>query len=158
MSFALTLGSVSLVIPANQVRVFNSASISSVGVDYTVTGVPAVRGVNFEGKFLWNGIEVFLTEEEYKKLINIKLKQDDLRVSQSDFRVQFYETGWFPFSEDAPRTRDIAPGTSEDTTTVSGSAIYFPIYYVQIENIESQLSGKWRQTSFDLIELDKTVA
>lgn len=149
----LWLNTLSLTIDSDRILTFDSPHNLGVGISYSVAGVPMAKGVRHENKLLWQGVSVLLTQEQFNTLQLLRSRADSLRRSQSPFGLGFYNT-LFPFTEDAPRTRAIAPQTSESNNS-NGSVTYFPLYSVWIENLSSSIVGEWRQTSFDLIELEK---
>jgi hypothetical protein len=152
----LWLDTLSLSINSDRIITFETPNLLGMGVEYSVVGVPLVKGVKYESKFLWQGISVLLTQDQLNTLQLIRTRADILRRSQSAFAIGFYNTV-FPFTEDPPRTRAIIPDT-EETENDSGSITYFPQYVVWIENIKASILGDWRSTTFDLIELEKVLS
>jgi len=149
----LAIDSLTLTIDSDRIVTFDSPSELTTGVTYSTVGVPVVRGVEHETKFLWQGIQTLLTQSQLNDLTLLKHRADSKRRSQNAFAVTFYNTV-FPFTEDEV-TREIAPDT--ETEENDDSVTYFPVYNVLIENITASILGELRQVSFDLIELEKTI-
>jgi hypothetical protein len=149
----LWFSTITLTIPSDRIIQHDSPNQIETSVDYSVTGVPVAKGIQHETKYLWSGLSVLLTQSQLNTLNYLISLADNARRGNNAFAIGFSNTV-FPFTEVAPRTRAIATGTTV-TTNTDGSVTYFPQYAVAIKNVKASILGEWRQTSFDLIELQK---
>jgi hypothetical protein len=150
----LWLDTTSLTIATNRIVTFDSPSWIEPSVNYSVVGTPIINGVQFEAKYSWQGIECLLTQSELNTLNYLKLESESLRINGGAFNLGFENTV-FPITETV-RTRAIATDT-EETENEDDTITYYPQYSVMLLNIKSRILGDWRQTSFDLIELNKVL-
>lgn len=151
----LWLENLSLQIDSDRLIDFESPSFMDTAIEYSIVGIAIARGVQYESKFLWQGIQVLLTQSQLNTLTLIKFKSDNLRRDGEQFGIGFLNTV-FPFTEET-RTRAIAPNT-EEIDNDDGSVTYFPQFAVAIVNVKASILGDLRPTTFDLVELEKVLA
>lgn len=157
MSLTLTLDTLTVTISRLRDPKLPRAIVNPATNEFTAKGYPVLRGSSVQTKQLWSvGCRVF--PEEYDILKAIYEESDLRRRELVDPAILVFDT-WQRFSERAPRTRAIAPSTSE--ILLSPQVQYyaqFNAWFTKPPEIINSSQGRFWDVDFDLTELETVVA
>jgi hypothetical protein len=127
---------------------------------YTATGTTVVQGVMYEPPCLWT-VNAFCSTAEYLHLKTIWTESDFQRRHGGSYQILVTDTTQ-EFVERYPRTRAIAPGTSEvllPNASLPSHVAYFGQYKAWMpQQPKFQQVGVRKGVSFTLYEVDRVAA
>lgn len=124
-------------------------------VAYSVQGVAIIKGVQHEPRYIWH-ITALLLEEEMNVLRGMFTLSNQRRRVFGYPGISLIDK-IHRLVESQPRTRAIAPGTTEQTMP-GGLISYFAVFEVFMTNLKTPKNGRFYACSFDLAEVEKIVS
>jgi hypothetical protein len=157
----LTLGSLSITVLAFMEAKPPRVRVAKAENQRSAQGTLIAFGSAYELPFMWE-LQALVTIEDWKKLELIAWEHDSLRRSFQNSDILAVDT-FQPIREKLPRSRALAPGTTE-TTITTGYVEYFAQYYVWlsrhpefIENVRYESYGECVVVQLSLQETDERV-
>lgn len=126
------------------------------GINYTVQGVAAIRGLQHEPRFTWQ-LTALLGEKDTNALRALFSLSDQRRRSYFHPGVTLDDT-IHKMVEPTPRTRQIVPGYSEEIKGNGSYTEYFARYQVFIVDLKTPRNGMWYACSMSLFEVEKVLS